>query len=399
MHMMKLLHKTLKNELPFVHKTRFNNLIQAASTVIKVNKLTLTSLGRNFPKKIKPRSKIKKIDRLLGNPHLHRESNAIYKTMNNYLIRENTQPWIHVDWSCVSATTNMYFLRASLSLQGRSIVIYEECHPKSGENNHVIHKAFLNTLKAILPESVVPVIVTDAGFRGLWFSQVLKLGWHFVGRLRNKNAIKLKGSSEWILSKCLYEDATGKPKHLGEGVLTQKGQVPTSFVLYKGKPKSRQYKTRSRRVGGGASKYVKSSNEPWLLVTSLSGDDVAKQTVNIYRQRMRIEENFRDTKCTRYGFGLKDSLTYTPERMKVLLLIAAIATFACWLAGIFTRIKGKASEFQAHSSKSKGVLSLVFLGREVLKTGLKIGKRQFERTLNLLSQFAAAAQLESAAYE
>lgn len=399
MHMMKLLHKTLKNELPFVHKTRFSNIIQAASTVIKVNKLTLTSLGRNFPEKIKTRNKIKKIDRLLGNAHLQKEASAIYKVMNSYLIAENSQPWIHVDWSCICATTNMYFLRASLSLQGRSIVIYEECHPKSGENNHVVHKLFLNTLKEIVPESVTPVIVTDAGFRGLWFSHVLKLGWHFVGRLRNKNAIKLEGCSEWTLSKRLYEHATGKPKHLGTGVLTQKGQVPASFVLYKGKTKSRYYKARSRRTGGGASKYVKSSHEPWVLVTSLSGDNIAKQTVNIYRQRMRIEENFRDTKCTRYGFGLKESLTYKPERMKILLLIAAIATFACWLAGIFTREKGKASEFQAHSAKSTGILSLVFLGREALKFGLRIGKRQFEKTLNLLLQLVAATHMEPAAYE
>ncbi|MCR9067012.1 MAG: IS4 family transposase, partial [Cytophagales bacterium] len=381
---MKLLHKQLQNELPFVHKTRLSNLMSSASTVIQVNKLTLTSLGRNFPKQIKTRNKIKKIDRLLGNSHLQKEAGAIYKAMNSHLLAESSQPWIHVDWSCVCATTNMYFLRASLSLQGRSIVIYEECHPKSGENNHAVHKSFLNALKTILPESVAPVIVTDAGFRGLWFSHVLKLGWHFVGRLRNKNAIKLKDSSEWTLSKSLYEGATGNPKHLGEGVLTQKGQVPASFVLYKEKPKYRRYKARSRRIGGGANKYVQSVNEPWLLVTSISGDDVAKQTINIYRQRMRIEENFRDTKCTRYGFGLKDSLTYIPERMKILLLIAAIATLACWLAGIFTREQGKAHEFQAQSAKHSGILSLVFLGREALKAGMRIGKRQLEKTLKLL---------------
>lgn len=129
------------------------------------------------------------------------------------------------------------------------------------------------------------------------------------------------------------------------------------------------------------------------MVTSLSGDDVAKQTVNIFCQRMKIEESFRDTKCTRYGFGLKDSLTYTPERMKVLLLVAAIATLACWLVGIFTRKKGKASEFQAHSSKCKGILSLVFLGRETLKIGMRIGKKQFEKTINSLLQLSTAAQL------
>ena len=73
--------------------------------------------------------------------------------------------------------------------------------------------------------------------------------------------------------------------------------------------------------------------------------------------------------------------------------------FACWLAGIFTREKGKAPEFQAHSAKSTGVLSLVFLGREALNFGLRIGKRQLDKTLNLLLQLVAATHMESAAYE
>lgn len=52
---------------------------------------------------------------------------------------------------------------------------------------------------------------------------------------------------------------------------------------------------------------------------------------------MRIEENIRDTKCPHYGFGLKKSLTQSSQRMNILLLIAAIATFAAWFAGLFIR--------------------------------------------------------------
>lgn len=58
----------------------------------------------------------------------------------------------------------LYVLRASLSMSGRSMVIYEESHPKKKENNHATHKEFLNQLKKLLPSSVTPIIVTDAGF-------------------------------------------------------------------------------------------------------------------------------------------------------------------------------------------------------------------------------------------
>jgi hypothetical protein len=77
-----------------------------------------------------------------------------------------------------------YILRASLSMSGRSIVIYEECHLKNYENNHSTHKKFLDNLKSILPPAVKPIIITDAGFRALWFKSILKLGWDFVGRIR-----------------------------------------------------------------------------------------------------------------------------------------------------------------------------------------------------------------------
>jgi len=103
-------------------------------------------------------------------------------------------------------------------------------------------------------------------------------------------------------------------------------------------------------------------------VTSLPlTEDVAKKTVNIYRQRMRIEENFRDTKCPHYGLGHKNSLSRSTVRMTVLLLIAAIATFASWIAGVFTTYIGKATDFQAHSAKFKSALSKVFLGGRPLK--------------------------------
>lgn len=402
MQLIKLLHKIFKKELPTIHKIRLKNIMSASEALINVNKLTLTALGRNLSKKTKTRSNIKKMDRLLGNSILHEENNSFYEVMNSYLVAENSQPWIHIDWSCICSITKLYLLRASLSVSGRSIVIYEECHPKKKENNHATHKAFLNNLKEILPASVRPIIVTDAGYRAPWFDYVVKIGWNFVGRLRNKNLVRLDLTSTWQLSKTLYEGASGTPTYLGHGVLTEALQLPAHFVLYKGKKKNRhrlnENKTHSR--SRKSNQHSRAHKEPWLLVTSLEpSEKTIQEVVKIYRQRMRIEENFRDTKCTRYGFGLKESRSRTTQRMKVLLLIAAIATFACWLAGLSTRQKGNAADFQAHSSKFTSVLSSVYLGRESLKKGLNITMRQFQKILQLLYALHRAAQLETALYE
>lgn len=310
MQLMKLLHNTFEKQLPCVHKTRLNNLIKASETLIRVNKLSLTALGRNLSEQNKPRSNIKKMDRLLGNKHLQNQSILFYKIMAASLINEGTCPWLHIDWSCICSITGIYLLRASLSMPGRSIVIYEECHTKSNENHHPTHKSFLSNLESILPDSVKPVIVTDAGFRAPWFTEIIKMGWDFVGRLRHKNLIQLDGTLIWQLSRTLYDKANSRPSYLGHGILTEKLKVPAHFVLFKGKKKKNCRKV--NKYASNNKRYIRAHKEPWLLVTSLCpSNDIALKTVKIFQQRMRIEGNFRDTKCTRYGFGLKESRSRT----------------------------------------------------------------------------------------
>ncbi|EEZ94331.1 hypothetical protein [Legionella longbeachae] len=70
--------------------------------------------------------------------------------------------------------------------------------------------------------------------------------------------------------------------------------------------------------------------------------------------------------------------------MKILLLVAAIATFAAWLADI--KSIGKTSDFQAHSAKYTSALSIVFLGKHVLKKTLLLTQERFQNVLMMLYQ-------------
>lgn len=398
MHLTELLHKTFANKLPEVHKTRLQSLMLICDSSIGHNKLYLTGLGRAISNNNKECSNIQKVDRLLGNGHLQGERNSFYKVMISSIIQDNMRPWIHIDWSCINPVTNLYVLRASVSMPGRAIVVYERCYPKKQENNHATHKTFLNELKALLPQRVKPVIVTDAGFRAIWFAHILQLGWDFVGRLRNKNAICMDTTSDWCLSSTYLEHATAKPSYLGFGRLTEKGKVPAHFILYKQKAKNRTSLTldkKRKKKDGMEVRYSKTHKEPWFLVTSISeASSKPELIINIYRQRMRIEENFRDTKCTYYGLGLKDSLTKCPQRMNILLLIAAIALFTAWLAGLHIKSIGKASDFQAQSAKHTSALSLVFLGKQALKKTIIISQEIFDKLLIMLYQCTIHAQQE-----
>lgn len=397
MHLSELLHKTFKEQLPQVHKTRLNNLMKVSEVAVTNNKLYLAGLGRSLINENKECSNIQKVDRLLGNGHLQAERISFYKVMLSQVVKGQSSIWIHIDWTCINSVTNLYVLRASISMPGRSMTLYEECHSKKKENNHATHKAFLDQLKTLLPPTVKPIIVTDAGFRGSWFAYILKLGWNFVGRLRNKNAISIDGGSNWTLSSSYFEKATGKPTFIGQGLLTEEGKVPANFVLYKGKAKGRVLLNRNKKrsKAGMSKRYAKAHKEPWLLVTSLNDAILNPLLIaTIYKQRMRIEENIRDTKCSHYGLGLKDSLTRCPNRMHILLLIAAIATFIAWLAGLYISYNGRASDFQSQSSKFTSVLSLVFLGRTALKKNIYLTKEQFEHILRLLYHLAILTQNE-----
>lgn len=400
MHLLPLLHKTFQEKLPDVHLTRLSSLMTVCATAANENKLYLTGLGRGISNLNKESSNIQKVDRLLGNGILQTERILFYKVMSAYLLQRDSSPWIHIDWTCINSTTNLYALRASLSMKGRSIVLYEESYPKKKENNHAIHKEFLNKLKFLLPSDVKPVIVTDAGFRAPWFAYILKLGWDFVGRLRNKNLIFLDKTSTWELSASYFEQATGVPTYLGQGLLTEEGKIPAQFVLYKGKSRGRHRlnKNKKNSKSGKSKRYATANKEPWLLVTSLQAKEKPVLITNIYRQRMRIEENIRDTKCAHYGLGLKRSLTRCPLRMNILLLIAAIATLAAWLAGLFIKKIGSASDFQAHSAKIQSALSCVFLGRQALKKGFDINWEQFQNTFILLYQETLKVQQEKPHY-
>lgn len=399
MHLIELLHKTFEDKLPQIHKFRLNSLLTACDAAIVSNKLSLTGLGRALSNTNKECNNIQKVDRLLGNGPLQAERWLFYKLMTSYVILEHTSPWIHIDWTCINPVTNLYGLRASVSMKGRSLVIYEACYPKKQENNHATHKDFLNQLKALLPVSVKPIIVTDAGFRGLWFHYILELGWDFVGRLRNKNAVLMEGDSTWCLSSNYFELATSTPTYIGHGLLTEKGKVPAHFVLYKGTSKGRKALTLNKRTQRASKKnkvHSKAHKEPWLLVTSFTKASLNPSLiVNIYRQRMRIEENIRDTKCPHYGLGLRNSLTQSPQRMNILLLIAAIATFVAWLAGLFIKSIGKAPDFQAQSAKFTSALSYVFLGRRALCKGLDSTQDEFKNMLLMLYDCTLQAHQEN----
>jgi hypothetical protein len=116
----------------------------------------------------------------------------------------------------------------------------------------------------------------------------------------------------------------------------------------------------------------------------------AKKAIKIYKKRMQIEQNFRDDKNGRWGFGWRFSRTKNHERYAVLLLIAYIAALILWLIGRAAESKCLHKDFQANTSK-KRTLSYLTLGRQVLKHSIeKIDKDDIIGAINDIAYLQTA---------
>lgn len=367
MHAELLLHKWLSDVLPCMHTKRREALGAAISGVFRSGRLTVTSIGRAIGGEAKEKHNIKRSDRLISNKKLQTESVEIYTALSQQVLAGVNRPIILIDWSDIDARRKFFLLRAATPVSGRSLTLYEEVHDSSTKEKRATHKEFLIRLKKILPRECKPIILTDAGFRTPWFKQVYALGWDFIGRVRNREMIKVTENKPWVGAKSLYSEAKTSPQLLSDAVLTRSNPLKCSLVLYKSKPKGRVLlgkmgKKKRNRTSLIASKRAR---EPWLLASSLTHS--AENIVKLYTTRMQIEEAFRDLKCPRFGLSLYQNGTYKIARMIILVMLGSMTATFAWLLGRMTQLAGKHRQFQANTVINTNVLSSVFIGIRVFR--------------------------------
>ncbi len=116
--------------------------------------------------------------------------------------------------------------------------------------------------------------------------------------------------------------------------------------------------------------------EPWLLASNLPEDQWnPSKIVAIYKQRMQIEEGFRDVKSEHFGIGITHHRSRCPRRIEVLLLVSALANYIICLTGLQAREAGHEHRFQSNSLKRRSVLSLWRLGLEYWRIGTRMTPR------------------------
>ncbi len=367
MQVSKLLQKVISKSCN-IHKKRLEIFLIAGETLVKCSRLSIAGLGRGLINKIKTKYNINRMDRLVGNEHLYTEALEIQRTTTSMILGNKTKPIILVDWSSATIAERYQLLRAAVPVGGRSLTIYEEVHPLKKYNNPKIHKKFLKNLSSVLPEGCRPIIVTDAGFCIPWFKQVLELGWDFVGRVINNNYYS-NDMEEWDSIPKLLKYKSPIIKRLGQIFLSKCHKFKCYLQVHKEPKKGR---VRKNIYGEKAARSVskrcaKSARNAWVLANSLGNSElISNRVAKIYSSRMQIEESFRDIKSPQFGFGMRYSRTMGIKRLTNLFLIGLIGTFIAWLMGLAGEHRNLHRGFQANSIKDRRVLSVFFLGCQII---------------------------------
>jgi len=388
----KLLHKNLLAACPDIHEVRLKALMAGVASALTEHQITVTSLGRNLKSKSKTHTKhdIKRMDRLIGNPHLHAERKGIYRYLSSQLIGHQKHPILIADWSPIPGREIFQVLRVSIPMGGRSLTIYEECFKEKYLNSTQVHDSFLDELSGILPEGCQPIILSDAIFKTPWFKTVERKGWYWVGRVRGNVQLSLDGHTFQGCTS-IMNLATDTATDLGTVLYSKHTQFPCQGVLFHGRIKGMHKKKKRGGISqdGKDKYYAKKAKQPWLLIAHLPERfNTPKKIVSLYRQRMQIEEGFRDTKNQQYGVGLAQAKSKYAKRYNNLLLLAALTLFLLWCIGKVAVDKKYHYHLQANTTRHKAVLSYIYLAMQIIDDRrYKIKKKEFRPVFEQISQF------------
>ena len=370
MHTLNIVTRIMQCCLPLMHAARWRALRDTAVSAVNGKALSLAALALGAPRATSVRHRVKCVDRLLGNAHLETHRFDLYAALARQWLTDLPRLPVVVDWSSLTADMQWHWLRASVVCDGRSITLYEEVHPRKHLGSLAVHTRFIQRLARLLPPCArLPIVMTDAGFHNPWFRLIAAQGWLWVGRVRNRDFVRNNVSEDWFPAKQLYGQACAVAADLGAFETVRNRPLRCRLVLVKHAPKGRKHRYASgkEQKNSTAKKCASRYREPWLLSCSPGlGHPGAEAIAGLYAQRMRIEEEFRDTKNSVLGAGLSLSRSQGQQRLQALLLIGHIARMARRLIGEAAKDAQLRMQLMSTGRKDRAELSVMTLAKRVI---------------------------------
>lgn len=373
MHAQTIVARLLSPCLARLHAKRAQALTEVIAALLCGGRASLSAMALHLARPCAFKHRLKCIDRLLGNTALHGCRADLYRALAEQWLQDIPHLLMVVDWSDLTPDQRWHLLRASAVVEGRSVTLYEEVHPQSRLGHPQVHRAFVRQLRRLIPAGCQVTVMTDAGFHSPWFQLIAHQGWAWIGRVRGINRVRMGEDGDWRPVRTYYKRASRHAQDLGTGAYARSNPVVARFILAQRSPQGRHNLTcRGRRRASRASANpARAAREPWLLATSLNLRHLSAQTlINLYAQRMRIEQSFRDTKNLRVGLGLTSTRSRSAPRLEMLLLLVHLAGFVQRLIGEQARQQQLELQFTP-TRRQRPEISVLTLGRRILEVAFK----------------------------
>jgi len=276
-------------------------------------RLSLGALFRVLPTPGTPHAREKRLHRFLANPRL--DPRGVTDGLARLIFGRRGQGlWpIAFDQTKAGATQALV---AGVPFAGRTLplAVYTFAYPwgeRAAPSQNAFEEVFLGDLEDALPRGVRGVFIGDRGYaRATLLRHAARLGRLFILRGRGGTQVEYEGR------RCKLRELPAQPSRALRSPLVlyqARERVPVDVVIF----------------------HDPTCREPWYLLTPAGSETLlpTDTVVALYRERMQIEQSFRDFK-THLGLrGLQLKVRVT-ERMGRLLLAFAIAYSLALVLGV-----------------------------------------------------------------
>ena len=287
--------------------TQRRNFSLLCWAIFRKRTTVLSELARCFSRPRRHIHRLKRIWRFLSNRRFNFQAAMDAICLHNLFmaLKAGARKVVLVDITFLTET--LAILAAALACRGRAVPLCMWAFERENllrSQNTLTHQ-MLAHLKGLLGDFI---LVADRGFGHAWTIRCCrKLGIDFVLRIRDDVRICAAGKS--ALAKDFLPPGSGRRFY----------------------PNALYHATEKLKVNLIA---VRQGEAGWLLVTSLSD---FPRAIKLYRQRMQIEETFRDLKSL---LGLSRVRVRGVFRLQVLLVaLMAVYSFLFWTGVVLARAK------------------------------------------------------------
>lgn len=337
---MRLLHEWLRRMealLPASRVTRVRVLALCACGMLLANAVTLGKVAAPLPVTAKHASTERRLHRFLANSAVTLES--LWQPLLPVLLASLGRRELVLVFDPTPYRTVATILVVGVVVRGRVLPLTWRAMPQQrdwSETLATLLPPLLAPVRAALPPDTTVTLLADRGLVGPGIIDAARsVGWQIVLRLR-------AGGGETTRVR------------LGDGPEQRLAELPTGPGQRYAGPAA-IFKGAGWRQGYLTIHWDAAAKEPWVLFSERpAGPDRVRE----YRQRVRAEATYQDTKSR--GFGLEASHVTRLERLERLLLPLHLALWWAYGLGLQTVRSGQRHRYDRRDRRD---LSLLRLGR------------------------------------